>query len=75
MPELPEVQTVVETLSQAGIIGRRIEKAEVNWPKTIYGRTPSSFCKNSIFLDLLNFIPQNFLSSMKNTGQIVLFFE
>ena len=44
MPELPEVQTVVDTLLQAGIVGLRIIKAEVNWSKTIADRTPRSFC-------------------------------
>ena len=44
MPELPEVQTVVDSLLQAGIAGRRIIKAKVNWTKTIALRTPRSFC-------------------------------
>ena len=43
MPELPEVQTVVNTLLQSGIVGRRIIKAKVNWPRTIAHRTPRSF--------------------------------
>ncbi len=37
MPELPEVQTVVDRLKQARIVGRTITGARVFWPKTIAG--------------------------------------
>ena len=43
MPELPEVQTVVDTLLQEGIVGSRIAKATIRWPKTISGASPSWF--------------------------------
>jgi formamidopyrimidine-DNA glycosylase len=45
MPELPEVQTVVDTLCHAGIIGRHIVGVEVNWSKTISDQTPESFTR------------------------------
>ena len=35
MPELPEVQTVVDDLNGAGIIGNKIQTAKVWWPATI----------------------------------------
>ena len=43
MPELPEVQTVVDSLLQAGIIGRQIVRATVRWPKSVSGGSPSWF--------------------------------
>ncbi|WP_319521919.1 DNA-formamidopyrimidine glycosylase [uncultured Desulfosarcina sp.] len=45
MPELPEVQTVVDTLNQCGIVGRTIDGARVRWPKTIAGDSPAGFCR------------------------------
>lgn len=45
MPELPEVQTVVDTLLKAVIVGRRISRVKVNWPGTISHRTTGSFCR------------------------------
>ncbi|MEW5816526.1 MAG: DNA-formamidopyrimidine glycosylase family protein, partial [Spirochaetota bacterium] len=35
MPELPEVQTVVESLVRAGITGRKITGVKVKWPKIV----------------------------------------
>ena len=45
MPELPEVQTVVDNLNALGISGRAITRASVRWPKTIAGMTPAQFRK------------------------------
>ena len=45
MPELPEVQTVVDTLHQCGIVGGTITDATVSWPKTIAGQSPADFRK------------------------------
>lgn len=45
MPELPEVQTIVDALTKAGIIGRRITCATVLWPRTIATTTPRKFCR------------------------------
>lgn len=44
MPELPEVQTVVDHLSQPHIIGHTITAAQVYWPKTISGMDSHRFC-------------------------------
>lgn len=46
MPELPEVQTVVNDLREAGLIGRTIIGAQVFWPRTVAGLTPEEFCGN-----------------------------
>lgn len=43
MPELPEVQTVVNDLIAARLLGATITAARVYWPRTIAGRTPRAF--------------------------------
>jgi len=43
MPELPEVQTLVNDLNAAGLIGRRIVETQVFWPKTVALQTPEEF--------------------------------
>ena len=45
MPELPEVQTVVDNLNGLKIVGCRIAAARVYWPRTIAEMTPVVFCK------------------------------
>ena len=45
MPELPEVQTVVDNLIGLKIVGCCIAGAKVYWPRTITGMTPGAFCK------------------------------
>ena len=45
MPELPEVQTVVDNLSKLKIVGCRISGAKVFWPRTVVDMTPAAFCK------------------------------
>jgi formamidopyrimidine-DNA glycosylase len=45
MPELPEVQTVVDSLNSLNIVGRSIAGARVFWPRTIADMTPAAFCK------------------------------
>lgn len=45
MPELPEVQTVVNDLIAADMVGQKIETARVYWPKTIDRLEPKSFCR------------------------------
>jgi formamidopyrimidine-DNA glycosylase len=44
MPELPEVQTIVNDLNAAGLIGRTIVQADVFWPATIATSSPAVFC-------------------------------
>lgn len=43
MPELPEVETVVNDLKNAGVIGAVFERASVYWPKTIAVPTSAEF--------------------------------
>ncbi len=43
MPELPEVQTVVDSLTHSGVVGCTITGAQVYWPKTIADLTPDQF--------------------------------
>ena len=45
MPELPEVQTIVDALIREGIEGLRIQMARVYWPRTIATSKPRSFCQ------------------------------
>jgi len=45
MPELPEVQTIVDELRSAGIIGRKITGSTVLWPPLIKGHSVSQFKK------------------------------
>ena len=43
MPEMPEVQTLVDALNRVDLVGRRISGAAVYWPKTIAGMPPAVF--------------------------------
>jgi formamidopyrimidine-DNA glycosylase len=43
MPEMPEVQTILEDLKQACLIGKKILKMSVFWDKTIISSDISSF--------------------------------
>lgn len=43
MPELPEVQTVVNDLIEAGLTGEAVVKSEVYWPKTIASPSVTQF--------------------------------
>ena len=45
MPELPEVQTVVDQLFRLPVIGRTISAARVYWPRTIADADPDRFCR------------------------------
>jgi formamidopyrimidine-DNA glycosylase len=45
MPELPEVQTIVNDLNAANLIHRRITAAKVFWPRSISENSPKSFCR------------------------------
>ena len=45
MPELPEVQSVVDTLRRKNIPGLLIYSAAVYWPRTIAEIDPADFCK------------------------------
>ncbi len=39
MPELPEVETIVRELNQSNLVGKKILKADIFWPRTV--ATPS----------------------------------
>ena len=43
MPELPEVQTVVDDLIAAGVPGTGVADVRVFWPKTIADQNPAAF--------------------------------
>jgi len=45
MPELPEVQTVVDNLNILKLVGCSISGAKVYWPRTIADMAPTTFCK------------------------------
>lgn len=45
MPELPEVQTIVDDLNAAGLIGLPITGARVFWSRTIAEPSPQAFCR------------------------------
>jgi len=45
MPELPEVETIRRQLCEAGVEGRIIEKAHIEWPRTVEPLTPVAFRK------------------------------
>ncbi len=55
MPELPEVETVVRDLREAGLVGCTVRKAHVGWPRTIATPSLRSFQKriqNATFEDV-----------------------
>jgi len=45
MPELPEVETVVNDLRAAGLAGCTIRTARVAWARTVAPLAPSTFCR------------------------------
>ncbi len=45
MPELPEVQSIVDSLHRLNIPDRRISGAAVYWPRSIAEIDPADFCK------------------------------
>jgi formamidopyrimidine-DNA glycosylase len=45
MPELPEVQTIVNDLNATDLIGATIGRTRVFWPRTIAEPSPAMFCR------------------------------
>jgi formamidopyrimidine-DNA glycosylase len=45
MPELPEVQTIVNDLIDAGLVKKRIESVKIDWPRSIAGMSPREFAR------------------------------
>jgi len=45
MPELPEVQTIVNDLIDAGLVNAQITSVKINWPRSIAGMLPQEFAQ------------------------------
>ncbi len=45
MPELPEVQTIVDALNRQNLPGSTVSGVQVHWPRTIAAETPESFSR------------------------------
>ncbi|ADU65943.1 bifunctional DNA-formamidopyrimidine glycosylase/DNA-(apurinic or apyrimidinic site) lyase [Desulfurispirillum indicum] len=43
MPELPEVQTLVDDLCHRALVGQTISDVQVTWPRSIASHTPADF--------------------------------
>lgn len=48
MPELPEVETIVREMRQAGLEGLKITKAIVVWQRSIFTPLPDLFCERIV---------------------------
>ena len=64
MPELPEVQTIVDDLRDAGFIGAVITRARVYWPRTIAVPEPVDFCRR---------IKNRRIEDLKRRGKYIVF--
>ena len=64
MPELPEVQTIVDELNAAGLLKSRITGATVFWPRTIAMPSVNSFCRR---------IKGNKISAIRRRGKFLVF--
>ena len=45
MPELPEVQTIVDDLNASRLTGTQIRTARVFWERTVHGMSAAAFCR------------------------------
>ncbi|MGD8261035.1 MAG: DNA-formamidopyrimidine glycosylase [Desulfobacterales bacterium] len=64
MPELPEVQTIVNDLNLANLKGKTITSAKVFWPRTIAEPSPRLFCRR---------ISGHYFSSIWRRGKYLVF--
>ena len=64
MPELPEVQTIVNDLNAANIAGRSIISAKVYWSRTIAEPSASAFCRR---------IKDKKISAIRRRGKFIVF--
>ena len=64
MPELPEVQVLVDDLNSAGIAGRTITSARVFWPKTIATSSPQTFRRR---------IKDHTITAIRRRGKFLVF--
>lgn len=46
MPEMPEVETVVQDLRKSGLEGRKIANVEIHWPRTVGKPSVSEFVQS-----------------------------
>lgn len=84
MPELPEVQTIVDDLLTHQLVGRRIESARVFWPRTIHkmaagtfrrklrGRRITAIGRRGKFIVLSLDGPQSLLIHLRMSGRLLL---
>ena len=63
MPELPEVQTLVDDLVAAGLVGRSITAARVYWPRSVAMPTANAFCRR---------IPGKAIQSIRRRGKYLV---
>lgn len=45
MPELPEVETIVQDLNKSGLIGHKIKQIIITWPRIVDPHSPDEFIK------------------------------
>jgi len=64
MPELPEVQTVVNDLKAAGFEGAVITRADISWPKTLCGLSAATFRKR---------IKGRMIAAIRRRGKFIVF--
>lgn len=64
MPELPEVQTIVNDLNAAGLCGAAITGAQVFWPRSIAEPSPEDFCRN---------VAGQSLTAIRRRGKYIVF--
>jgi formamidopyrimidine-DNA glycosylase len=64
MPELPEVQTIVNDLNTAGVKGATIAGAEVFWPRALAEPSAGAFCRQ---------IKGKKISAIRRRGKFIVF--
>ncbi len=64
MPELPEVQTIVDDLNAAGLVGSTISTARVYWQRTIAAPSPQEFCRR---------VRKRRITSISRRGKFIVF--
>lgn len=64
MPELPEVQIIVDDLNIAGLPGTTITGAKVFWPRAIAAPSPKSFCRQ---------VKEKKIAAIRRRGKFLVF--
>jgi formamidopyrimidine-DNA glycosylase len=65
MPELPEVHTIVQDLSQSSLLNKKIISIDVFWPKSIEMPEPNIFCKQVV---------QNSIQKIERRAKYIIFY-